>query len=153
MISICGEEEIIIREMFFGKLSEQEFQVIFKCVIDVKNGKGIYREVSECGPDLSSATTKISSITGLGLGVSGVLSGVLYGLIRHKIEIERQLNAGITKATWVYDKFLCRHPTHSLFNGKIYHIKKGIRTGFFRRINPGQLVGCGCMAKPMIIFK
>ncbi|MDE7904203.1 hypothetical protein [Enterobacter cloacae] len=153
MISICREEKTVIREVFFGKTSEQDFQVIFRCIIDVKNEKGIYRAVSECGPDLKSSTAKISAITGLELGVSGILSGILYGLIRHKVETERQLVAGITRATWVYESFLCRHPSHSLFNGKIYHIKKGIRSGLFKRINPGQLVGCGCMAKPMIEFK
>ncbi|EPB6201538.1 hypothetical protein ACRQ2P_001111 [Escherichia coli] len=150
MISICREEELIIRDMFSGKASKSELEIIKRCVVEVKKGKGIYSEVVTCGSDLHSSAARISEITGVNLSASRVLSRVLWGLVRSKLERARQMTSGIDKATWVYESYLCRHQNHAPLDGQEFQLKKGIRVGIFRRIHVGDLVGCGCMTRPII---
>lgn len=150
MISICKEEELIIREMFYGKASQSELEIIKRCVVEVKNGKGIYSEIVRIGPDLHLSKARISEITGVNASASGLLSHVLWTLVRSRIESARMIKSGIDKATWVYESYLCKHPKHATLNGREFSIRKGISVGFFLRIHVGELVGCGCMSKPSI---
>lgn len=152
MISIRREEDLIIREMFSGKASQSELEIIKRCVVEVKNGKGICSEIVRLGPDLHSSTARISEITGVNAAASGLLSHVLWSLVRSRIERTRMIKSGIDKATWIYESYLCKHHDHGKLNGKDFPIRKGMRVRFFRRIHVGELAGCGCMAKPEMPF-
>lgn len=151
MSSLSKEEDLIIRQMLSGKTVDTDLLIIRKCALDVKEEKGVYSEVVKFGADLHSARAKIAEITGLSMPMSGALSRVLWGLVRQKFERARQLGLGITHGIWVYENYLCKHPSHSQLNGKSISLKKGIRIGFFKRIHAGQLVGCGCIVKPKIL--
>lgn len=148
MISICREEELIIREMFSGKASQSELEIIKRCVVEVKNEKGICSEIVRLGADLHSSTARISKIIGVNAAASELLSHVLWNLVRSRSERARMIKAGIDKGMWVYESYLCKHLDHAMLNGKVFSIRKGMRVRFFRRIHVGELIGCGCMVKP-----
>lgn len=150
MPTITKEEELIIRQMFLGKVPESDLEVIKVCVMEVKKGKGIYREVAKCGADLHESATKIAELTGLHSSVAGILSGVLWGILRSKADRVRRIKIGITKATWGYEAYLCKHPLHDALNGREFSIIKGARIGFFSHIHPGELVGCSCISESII---
>lgn len=149
MTSLTKEEEAIISTDFRGSTSDEIIE-IKRLIIEVKKHKGLYQEVLVHGANLYNSQKCIAEKIGLSARVSGDLARTLWFLVRPELEVIRQLKLGIDEATWVYDSTMCKHKSHEDFNGKKYSIHKGMRTGFFKRTYPGRLVGCGCMARPII---
>ncbi|EIF7321189.1 hypothetical protein MJJ39_001953 [Salmonella enterica] len=149
MATISKEESEII-DAEFKKVSSDELLIIKKLIIDVKNHKGLYQDVVMHGQNIYNSKNNIIEKTGLNEKISGNLAMILWFITKPEIEADRRLKIKITEATWVFEDFLCKHPSHRNLNGKKYSIRKGIRIGFFKRIHPGQLVGCGCLSTPII---
>ena len=149
MASINNEENEIINAKF-KKASVDELLIIKKLIIDVKSHKGLYHDVVMHGQNLYNSKNNIIEKTGLSEKISGHLATILWSITKPEFEAARRLKIKIAEATWVFEDFLCKHPSHRNLNGKKYSIRKGIRIGFFKRIHPGQLVGCGCLSSPII---
>lgn len=149
MAKLSKEENEII-DSKFKKLSVDEILMIKKLIIDVKRHKGLYQDVIKHGQNLYNSKNCIIEKTGFSEKVSGNLAMMLWFITKPELEVARRLKIGISEATWVFEEFLCKHPSHRNLNGKKYSIRKGMKIGFFKRIRPGQLVGCGCMDRPII---
>ena len=152
MASISTEERLIIENMFPKNTCAEDFSIINKTILEAKGKRGIYREVVKHGPNLHALKSFIIDATGLNQKSSGILASILWSLVRPVIERDRQSSIGIITGTWLYESFLCKHPNHANYTGKVFHIKKGMKTGWFGRIHPGQLVGCSCHTKPVFPF-
>lgn len=152
MSRLSKEESAFIDKMFSWCASSDDISIIKQSIAEVKKGNGLYDKAVACKGDLYSFKSVVAEHTGLDLKASGELSRILWALARQKIDRERKLMAGITHATWVYEGFLCKYQNHSRLNGKRFSLKKGIRVGFFKRLHPGDLVGCVCMEKPEMPF-
>ena len=149
-MACLSKEENEIINVEFKKASADELLIIKKLIIDVKNHKGLYQDVVKHGRNLYNSKNNIIQETGLSEKISGRLAMILWSITNPEVEAERRLKIKITEATWVFEDFLCKHPSHRNLNGKKYSIRKGIRIGFFKHIHPGQLVGCGCLSRPII---
>ncbi|EPP2701752.1 hypothetical protein ACUNQE_005057 [Escherichia coli] len=149
-MACLSKEENEIINVEFKKTSADELLIIKKLIIDVKNHKGLYQDVVKHGQNLYNSKNNIIQETGLSEKISGRLAMILWSITNPEVEAARRLKIKITEATWVFEDFLCKHPSHRNLNGKKYSIRKGIRIGFFKRIHPGQLVGCGCLSRPII---
>ncbi|SQK24853.1 Uncharacterised protein [Escherichia coli] len=149
MVCLSKEENEIIN-VEFKKASADELLIIKKLIIDVKNHKGLYQDVVKHGRNLYNSKNNIIQETGLSEKISGRLAMILWSITNPEVEAARRLKIKITEAAWVFEDFLCKHPSHRNLNGKKYSIRKGIRIGFFKYIHPGQLVGCGCLSRPII---
>ncbi|HBD1381528.1 TPA: hypothetical protein KHU63_001961 [Escherichia coli] len=149
-MACLSKEENEIINVEFKKTSADELLIIKKLITDVKNHKGLYQDVVKHGQNLYNSKNNIIQETGLSEKISGRLAMILWSITNPEVEAARRLKIKITEATWVFEDFLCKHPSHRNLNGKKYSIRKGIRIGFFKRIHPGQLVGCGCLSRPII---
>ncbi|EFT1523931.1 TPA: hypothetical protein PW803_002544 [Escherichia coli] len=149
-MACLSKEENEIINVEFKKASADELLIIKKLIIDVKNHKGLYQDVVKNGADLYSSKLDIMRETGLEEIISGILARTLWGITRPEKENTRCLRVGINEAEWCFVECICRHPAHRLLHGKKYAIRKGMKIGFFKHIHPGQLVGCGCLSRPII---
>ncbi|EEV7641574.1 hypothetical protein H2998_13950 [Escherichia coli] len=149
-MACLSKEENEIINVEFKKASADELLIIKKLIIDVKNHKGLYQDVVKHGRNLYNSKNNIIQETGLSEKISGRLAMILWSITNPEVEAARRLKIKITEAAWVFEDFLCKHPSHRNLNGKKYSIRKGIRIGFFKYIHPGQLVGCGCLSRPII---
>lgn len=142
------EKEIIDND--FKESSGDEVVMIKRLIIDVKKRKGLYPEVIKHGPNLYNSKNCIVEKTGLSEKSAGHLATILWFITKHEVEVARRLKNKVSEAIWMYEEFLCKHPDHRKLNGKSYSLRKGMGIGFFKHIYPGQLVGCGCMDRPII---
>lgn len=152
MASISKEESLIIDKMFSWCATDDELPIIKKSISDVKNGRGLYHEVSRCKGDLRSLKFVVSDYTGLGIKPSGELARVLWFIVQEPPQRQRQVKAGIVYGIWMYTPDICDYPSHAKLNGKKFTLKKGARIGLFKRVHPRQLVGCSCFNKPVLPF-
>jgi len=152
MSSISTQESLLIQSMFPKNTRSEDIAIINKAILEVKVKNGIHREVVKHGPNLYALKNCIIDITGLNQISSGILASILWGLARPVIERDRQSSLGIINGIWLYEDFLCKYQSHANYTGKVFNIKKGMKTGWFGRIHPGQLVGCGCHTKPVLPF-
>lgn len=149
MATISKEEgEIIDAE--FKKVSSDELLIIKKLIVDVKNHKGLYQDVVKHRQNLYASKNNIIEKTGLSEKISGSLATILWFITKPELEMSRRLKINITEATWIFCEYTCKHPSHRNLHGKKFSIRKGVRVGFFKRIRPGQLVGCKCMDRSII---
>lgn len=92
--------------------------IIKKLIIDVKNHKGLYQDVVKHGQNLYNSKNNIIQETGLSEKISGRLAMILWSITNPEVEAARRLKIKITEATWVFEDFLCKHPSHRNLNGK-----------------------------------
>lgn len=147
-----NKEENEIIDAQFKQSSVDELLNIKKLIVDVKKRKGLHHDVIKHGSNLFSSKNYIIEKTGLSDKTSGSLATILWFIAKPELEIAKRLKIGVSEATWIYDEFVCKHPDHHRLDGKKYSLHKGMRIGFFKRIHPGQLVGCGCVSKPILPF-
>lgn len=152
MSSISTEENLIIENMFSKSIHAEDMLIINRAILDAKLKNGIYHEVVKHGPNLHALKNCIIDTIGLNPKSSEILARILWGLVRPVIERDRQSSIGIINGVWLYEDFLCQYQYHANYNGKVFNIKKGMKTGWFGRIHPGQLVGCSCHTKPVTPF-
>ncbi|HEJ7052510.1 TPA: hypothetical protein SMF43_001454 [Serratia marcescens] len=152
MSSISKEERLIIENMFRKFANADDMSLINKAILDAKLKKGIYHEVVNHGPNLHSLKNCIIGKIGLNQNSSEILAIALWGLVRPVIDRGRQSSIGIINVIWLYEDSLCLYKDHANYKGKLFNIKKGMKSGWFHRIHPGQLVGCGCHTKPVTPF-
>lgn len=150
MSSLSKEECIIIGKMFEQSASANDMLIIRKAIAEVKNRNGLYDKSVICKGDLYSFKFVVAEHTGLDLKASGELGRILYHLVKPFSDRERMINTGITYGLWVYEEFLCSHPSHAEFRGMKLSLEKGLKIGLFKRVFPQQLVGCGCSIKPVL---
>ncbi|AGH74709.1 hypothetical protein ACOGYG_001390 [Edwardsiella piscicida] len=142
------ENEIINAD--FPTASTHDLLLIKQLISDIKKHKGLYQDVIKHGGNIYNSKNCITEKTGLSEKISGHLAMILWFIAKPELEIASRLKIGISESVWVFEEFLCKHPDHRSLNGKRYLIRKGMRIGFFRHIHPGQLVGCGCIARAII---
>jgi len=147
--TISNEERDVIHDIF-KKLTEGELGIVTALIHQIKNKTGAYHEIKDFGPDLHSSSSFLANFSGIPKKESGALSKELWYLIKADVDRERQSKVGIKYGTWVYESYLCKYPSHAKLNNKKFQLTKGVRVGFFKRINTGQLVGCRCMVRPII---
>lgn len=152
MVSISKEEIVVIDKMFSWCASDNDRAIIKQSIYEVKNGNGLYMSALKCNADLFSLKSVVSERTGLDQKTSGELSRVIWRLVQGSAERERMIKAGIEYGLWVYEDFLCDHPSHAALRGMKFPLAKGAKIGILKRIFPQQLVGCGCSIKPVLPF-
>ncbi|ATM86680.1 hypothetical protein CRN74_11640 [Yersinia frederiksenii] len=152
MPNLSKEECLIIGKIFLPKTSDKDFEIIKKSIIEVKGCKGIYREVIKHGANLFELKNSLVELTGINQSSASELARILWRIATSAIEREKRIKIGIVYGIWIYEDYLCQHPSHASFNGKKFTIKSGVKVGIFTRIHAGQLVGCNCLIKPVMPF-
>lgn len=149
MASINNEENEIINAEFKNSDGD-ELLIIKRLILDVKNRKGLYQDIVKHKQNLYASKNNIIEKTGLSEKISGSLATILWFITKPELEMSRRLKINITEATWIFCEYTCKHPNHRNLHGKKFSIRRGMRVGFFKRIRPGQLVGCRCMDRSII---
>jgi uncharacterized protein with gpF-like domain len=111
--------------------------------------EGLVMRSVEVGGDLKTLTDELHKRFGITMDRAGRIALDQNKKVNAAMNRTRQLELGITKATWIHTT--CNHPrqSHIDFSGKEYDVAKGAYIDG-EWIWPGMKIGCHCMSRSIM---
>ena len=111
--------------------------------------EGLVMRSVAVGGDLKTLTDELHKRFGITMDRAGFIALDQNRKVNAAMNRERQLELGITKATWVHTASNHPRQSHIDFDGKTYDIKEGALIDG-KRIWPGTEINCHCMSRSIM---